>query len=123
MSKVRPAELAARLERGEQLFVLDIRPESNFHAGHIDGSQNIPVYDDLRRGNTATLEDRLGAIPADRDVVTVCKAGIVAKRATKVLEAEGYEAKTLEGGWRGWRGYQSNSLGYRLKSAVNKLLP
>lgn len=123
MSKIRPAELGKRLDDGEDIFVLDIRPESNFHAGHIDGSRNIPVYNDLRSGNTAALTDRLGAVPKDAKVVTVCKAGVVAKRATKLLEAEGYEAKTLAGGWRGWRGYQTNSLGYRLKSAVSSLLP
>ncbi|MEF8777667.1 MAG: hypothetical protein V5A36_02015 [Natronomonas sp.] len=35
-----------------------------------------------------------GAI--DRDVVVVCKMGVVAKRATSVLRGEGYDAATLQ---------------------------
>ncbi|MEF8791669.1 MAG: rhodanese-like domain-containing protein [Haloarculaceae archaeon] len=123
MSGIRPEELDDRLGAAseEEPFLLDIRPESAFESGAIDRSHNVPVYDDLRRGDESTLRDRLGDVPADRDVVVVCKMGVVARRATSVLRAEGYDASTLLGGMSGWTGYRNGSLGYRLRSLLWRL--
>ena len=118
MSAIRPDELDERLDSTSPAdpFLLDIRPEPAFESGAIDGSYNVPVYDDLRSGDESTLRDRLGDVPTDRDVVVVCKMGIVAKRATSVLADEGYDAATLRGGMSGWRGYQKDSLFFKLRS-------
>lgn len=123
MSSIRPAELDDRLgsPSGDGPFVLDIRPESAFESTAIDRSHNVPVYDDLRRGDESTLRDQLGDVPADRDVVVVCKMGMVAKRATRVLRDEGYDAATLLGGMSGWNGYRSGSLSYKFRSLVWRL--
>jgi rhodanese-related sulfurtransferase len=123
MSSIRPAELDDRLEStsGDEPFLLDIRPESAFESDAMDRSHNVPVYDELRRGDESTLRERLADVPTDRDVVVVCKMGVVAKRATRVLEDEGYDASTLLGGMSGWRGYQSDSLSYKLRSVIWRL--
>ncbi|MBP1921895.1 rhodanese-related sulfurtransferase [Halorubrum alkaliphilum] len=116
MSRIRPDELDERLDAGDRPFLLDIRPETEFAAGAIDGSHNVPVYDDLQRGDKSALRKRLGEIPDDEPVVVVCKMGIVAKRATRFLDEQGYDATTLAGGMSGWNGYQKGSWGYRLRS-------
>ena len=117
MSKIRPEELDDRLASGTGgPFVLDIRPSSAFHREAIDGSHNVPVYDDLRGGDEAALRDRLDEIPTDREIVVVCKMGVVAKRATSLLDDEGYDARTLLGGMSGWTGYQNGSWSYKLRS-------
>jgi len=116
MSRIRPDELDERLGTDDEPSLLDIRPESDYGSGAIDGSRNVPVYDDLRSGDDAVLRRRLDEIPDDREVVTVCKMGIVAKRATRVLDEAGYEASTLSGGMSGWNGYERGSLGYKIRS-------
>ncbi|EFW93393.1 Rhodanese domain protein [Haladaptatus paucihalophilus DX253] len=121
MSKIRPDELDERLDANDAPFVLDIRPRKAFQSDHIDGSRNVPVYDELRAGNEDALRGRLGKIPQDRPVITVCKMGVVATRATSVLDDEGYDATTLAGGMSGWRGYRNGSLGYRLRSLLWRL--
>jgi rhodanese-related sulfurtransferase len=119
MTRIRPAELDARLASGgDEPFVLDIRPRESYRAGAIDNSHNVAVYTELRRGNEAALRDQLDALPQEGEIVVVCKMGIVAKRATSVLREEGYDASTLLGGMSGWRGYQNGSLGYRLRSLL-----
>jgi rhodanese-related sulfurtransferase len=123
MSTIRPPELDERLTSGDAPFVLDVRPRENYQREHIDGSHNVPVYDDLRGGDENALRSRLDEIPDDAEVVTVCKAGVVARRATSVLDDEGYDAKTLTGGMRGWTGYRNGSLSYRLLSLLWRLLP
>ena len=123
MSAIRPSELATRLESepDERPFVLDIRPASAYRSDAIDGSHNLPVYDELRRGNDDALLDRLEAVPADREVVVVCKMGVVAKGATGLLADEGYDAATLLGGMHGWNGYHDGSLLYRVRSLIWRL--
>ena len=116
MSRILPAELDERLGTDDEPLLLDIRPESNYDGGAIEGSRNVPVYDDLRGGDEAALRRRLDEIHDDREVVTVCKMGIVAKRATRVLDEAGYEASTLAGGMSGWNGYERGSLGYKIRS-------
>ena len=121
MNAIRPEELDERLSAGPEPHVLDIRPSSSYEDGSIEGSDNIPVYDELRSGNESALRDRLDAIPSDREVVVVCKMGIVAKKVTRLLEAEGYDATTLRGGMSGWNGYQKGSLTYKVRSLFWKL--
>jgi len=118
VSTVRPAAVDERLESGDDPFVLDIRPTASYQRAAIDGSYNIPVYSDLQRGNDDAFRDQLGEIPQDRDVVVVCKMGVVAKRATGILREEGYEAATLLGGMSGWSGYQNGSISYKLRSLL-----
>lgn len=121
MSSIRPDELDTRLESGEQPFLLDIRPRSDFRERAIEDSHNVPVYTDLQRGDESALRDRLDTIPTGTEVVVICKMGIVARRATGVLVEEGYDASTLLGGMSGWAGYQNGSLGYKLRSLLWKI--
>ena len=122
MSRIRPADLDDRHSTDACPFVLDIRPEADYHDDAIEGSYNVPVYDELRGGDETALRDRLDEIPTDRQVVVVCKMGIVAKRARSVLSDAGYDAVTLAGGMHGWNGYQNGSLGYKLRSLLWKIL-
>ena len=118
MTRVLPSELAERFAAGDRPFVLDIRPESNYHDGAIEGSHNLPVYGALRSGDDSALREHLDDVPTDEEVVVVCKMGVVAKRATRVLREEGYDAATLAGGMQGWNGYHDGTLLYRLRSLV-----
>jgi tRNA 2-selenouridine synthase len=38
------------LELAEKTPVVDVRSPSEFHAGHIPGAFNIPLFDDKERG-------------------------------------------------------------------------
>ena len=122
MARILPPDLEDRLAEGDRPFLLDIRPEADYRADAIDGSHNVPVYDDLRGGDEAALRDHLNEIPDDSEVVVVCKMGVVAKRGTRILEEEGYDAATLAGGMSGWNGYLNGSLSYRLRSFVWRLI-
>jgi rhodanese-related sulfurtransferase len=118
MTRMLPADLDERLSADDSPFVLDIRPESDYRDDAIEGSYSVPVYDALRGGEETPLRNRLDEVPSDREVVVVCKMGVVAKRATGVLDDAGYDAATLAGGMHGWNGYRNGTLTYRLRSLV-----
>ena len=88
-------ELAARLRRGD-LVVLDVRPESEFRAGHIAGARSVPISE-LRRN--------LRALPKDVEVVAYCRGPycVYADDAVRELNRRGYRAQRLEDGYPEWK--------------------
>jgi rhodanese-related sulfurtransferase len=88
-------ELMTRLRKGDVVLV-DVRPAEEFEAGHIEGARSIPLDE---------LEDRLGELPADREVVAYCRGPICAYAhdAVRRLRASGRRARRLEEGWPEWR--------------------
>jgi rhodanese-related sulfurtransferase len=87
--------LLERLARGEVVLV-DVRPEEEYAAGHIEGARSIPLSE---------LERRLTELPADTEVVAYCRGPFCAfaHEAVRRLQAEGRRARRLEDGWPEWR--------------------
>src|ERR687895_1200651 len=88
-------ELARRLQNGDDLVVLDVRPTAEYAAGHVPGAVSIPVGE-LRR--------RLAELPADREVVAYCRGPYCAfaHEAVAVLRQAGLSARRLEDGLPEW---------------------
>jgi hydroxyacylglutathione hydrolase len=77
-----PDGLATRIGAGEDLVVLDVRDRKEFAGGHIAGSVHIPYGE---------LLDRLGELPADRAIATVCSGGKRSGLAASILQREGFD--------------------------------
>ena len=88
-------ELVRRLAGGD-VVLIDVRPQEEFAAGHIDGARSVPIDE---------LERRLAELPADREVVAYCRGPFCAyaHEAVRKLRAAGHEARRLEDGWPEWR--------------------
>lgn len=88
-------ELLRRLASGDAILV-DVRPEEEFAAGHIEGARSIPIEE---------LQRRLDELPADREVVAYCRGPFCAyaHEAVRTLEDSGRKARRLEDGWPEWR--------------------
>lgn len=78
----------------ERPFLLDVRTPTEFAAGHIPDSVNIPV-DDLR--------SRLGELPKDREIAAYCKVGQRGYLATRILCQAGLTAMNVSGGYLTYR--------------------
>jgi rhodanese-related sulfurtransferase/DNA-binding MarR family transcriptional regulator len=89
-------ELARRLQDGDNLVVLDVRPAAEYAAGHLPGAVSIPVGE-LRR--------RLAELPADREVVAYCRGPYCAfaHEAVVLLREAGVSARRLEDGLPEWQ--------------------
>ncbi|MDQ7842330.1 MAG: rhodanese-like domain-containing protein [Armatimonadota bacterium] len=72
----------ARLDSGEKTFILDVREESEFAAGHIPGAVNIPIR---------TLGKNLDRLPPkDAMIIVVCRSGMRAAYVTMTLNLLGW---------------------------------
>jgi adenylyltransferase/sulfurtransferase len=91
------ATLKARLDRGDRLFILDVREPSEFQICRIPGSTLIPLGE---------LSRRLAELPsgADRpDIVVHCKMGGRSAKAVKQLVDAGFtRVENLKGGILEW---------------------
>lgn len=88
-------ELAERLERGRAIL-LDVRPGTEFAAGHIAGARSAPIDD---------LPATVSKLPKSRDVVAYCRGPycVYADDAVRLLRAKGFQARRLEDGFPEWR--------------------
>ncbi|MFB6096735.1 MAG: rhodanese-like domain-containing protein [Haloferacaceae archaeon] len=98
---VQPSRVA---DRPDDVFVLDIRPRYSYEETHIEGSHNLPVYDQVAGGNFIGLDASLEAVPDDEEIAVVCFSGSTAAVAAAYLRERGYDAKPLAGGIAGWNG-------------------
>ena len=89
---ITPQALQERLERGENLFVLDIRREADYKAGHIETARNIWWFD---------IGKNLDKLPKDRVILATCYSGQSAGQVVGALTVMGYEALSLAGGMNG----------------------
>ncbi|MFA5083161.1 MAG: metalloregulator ArsR/SmtB family transcription factor [Hydrogenophilaceae bacterium] len=90
-------EILELAKRGE-VVVLDVRPETEFAAGHLPYAQSMPL---------AEVQKRLADLPRDKPVVAYCRGPfcLMAKEAVELLNKEGFRAIRLEDGVAEWRAH------------------
>jgi len=88
-------ELLRRLARGD-VVILDVRPGTEFAAGHLPGAIHIPLEE---------LAERIGELPRDHEVVAYCRGQycVLAHDAVRLLNAAGLEARRATDGVLEWR--------------------
>ncbi len=88
-------ELLAGLASGE-VALLDVRPEEEYEAGHLPEAINIPLE---------RLEDMLGKLPKDREIVAYCRGPycVLSHEAVQRLRQLGYRVRRFEEGYPEWK--------------------
>jgi rhodanese-related sulfurtransferase len=75
-------------------FVLDVRQPEEWNQGHIEGATLIPLGD---------LSARLSELPADQDIVIVCRSGNRSAQGRDILRDGGLSRSTsMSGGMNEW---------------------
>ncbi len=91
---ISPKDLKARLDRGDDLLVIDVREPHEVEICRIPGTTLIPLK---------TLPERVGELPRDRDIVVHCKLGGRSAKAAELLRAAGFtRVQNMSGGIHGW---------------------
>jgi rhodanese-related sulfurtransferase len=95
VESVSAPELHDRLEQGK-VVVLDVRPEAEYRAGHIEGAVSAPLE---------RLESIAPQLPMRREVVAYCRGPycVYADDAVRSLRARGLRARRLDVGFPEWR--------------------
>jgi uncharacterized membrane protein YdjX (TVP38/TMEM64 family)/sulfur relay (sulfurtransferase) complex TusBCD TusD component (DsrE family) len=97
--RVSSAELKQRLDRHDDVVVLDVRSPADYAGplGHIPGSLNIPLEELPKR--LAELESR-----RDRPLAVVCRTNRMSGKAVGLLREAGFkQALLVDDGMLGWQ--------------------
>jgi rhodanese-related sulfurtransferase/DNA-binding transcriptional ArsR family regulator len=88
-------EIVRRVREGET-FVIDVRPQCEYRAGHLPGAVSIPLEE---------LDARLAELPRRRDIVAYCRGPycVLAVEAVRLLREKGFRAVRLDMGVWDWR--------------------
>jgi len=78
----------------DRVMLLDVREPDEWAAGHAPEAVHIPMGD---------LAARLADLPADNEVYVVCRSGGRSARVTAYLNANGWDAKNVDGGMQTWQ--------------------
>jgi rhodanese-related sulfurtransferase len=92
--QVSPAELAGRLEAGEQIPVIDVRSREEWDAVHLP--QSVFLTQEL-------MQEILTSWPKDREFVFLCHHGVRSLDAAAYFAGHGFtRVKSLQGGIDQW---------------------
>ena len=91
------ADVRARMERGEQFLLFDVREDHEWAAGHIPNSKHLGKGI-IERDIEATIPD------VNTEFVLYCGGGYRSALAADALKKMGYtNVISMDGGFRGWK--------------------
>jgi rhodanese-related sulfurtransferase len=76
-----------------EAFLLDVREDDEWAAGHAPVAVHIPV---------GSLAERAGEIPQGREVYVICRSGARSAYAAQALAAAGWKTVNVADGMTGW---------------------
>ncbi|MDT7603436.1 MAG: sulfur-carrier protein adenylyltransferase/sulfurtransferase [Acidobacteriota bacterium] len=95
MEEITATELKARLDRGDDLQIIDVREPNEYETARLEGSKLIPL---------AQVLNRVGEIDESRETVVHCKGGVRSAKAIEALTRAGFKGRllNLKGGITAW---------------------
>jgi adenylyltransferase/sulfurtransferase len=95
MEEITAAELKQRLDRGDDLQLIDVREPNEYDIARIPGTKLIPL---------GQVAERMGEIEEGRETIVHCKGGVRSARAIEALTRAGFKGKlvNLKGGITAW---------------------
>jgi rhodanese-related sulfurtransferase len=95
MEEITSTELKQRLDKGDDIQLIDVREDNEVAIARIPNAVHIPL---------AQVLTRMNEIDPTRETVVHCKGGGRSARAIEALQRSGFQGKliNLKGGILGW---------------------
>ncbi len=94
LSEIDPVEVKARIDRGDNFILIDVREPHEYQIAKIPYAQLIPLGE---------LPKRLAELDPTADYVMHCKSGMRSGKATDLLRQNGFtQVRNMKGGILAW---------------------
>ena len=93
VKQLQAVELKKKLDRGEDIFLLDVRETWEFSLASIEGSENFPMGE---------VVDRQQEFAFEEEIVVICHYGERSQLAAQELVKCGFNVYNLTGGIDTW---------------------
>jgi len=99
------AEFKRRLDSDEVRFIFDLRNKEEFESWRIEGRTPIEALNIPRMHFVAEEEKYLDRFPRDRQIIAICAHGDSSRYSAELLQGQGFDIVSLEGGMDAWSEY------------------
>jgi adenylyltransferase/sulfurtransferase len=95
MEEITATELKQRLDRGDDIQVIDVREPNEYEIARLEGTKLIPL---------GQVVNRMEEIDPNRETVVHCKGGVRSAKAIEALQRAGFKGRlvNLKGGITAW---------------------
>ncbi len=95
MDEITATELKERLDKGDDLQIIDVREPNEYEVARLEGSKLIPL---------GQIVNRQGEIDEGRETIVHCKLGGRSAKAIESLQRAGFKGRlvNLKGGITAW---------------------
>ena len=95
MEEITAKELKERLDRGDDLQIIDVREPNEYETARIEGAKLIPL---------GQVANRMSEIDASRETIVHCKLGGRSAKAIETLTRANFAGRllNLKGGITAW---------------------
>jgi molybdopterin/thiamine biosynthesis adenylyltransferase/rhodanese-related sulfurtransferase len=94
VAEIAPLEVKAKLDRGENFQLIDVREPHEWQIGHIPGAKLIPLGE---------LPKRVNELDSAVEIVAHCKSGVRSAKACDFLRQAGFKkVSNMSGGILAW---------------------
>lgn len=95
IKEVTPKEVESRLEKEEDVEVIDVREDEEVAQGMIGNARHIPLGE---------LPDELESLDKKKEYVMVCRSGGRSMKAAQLMDEQGFNVSNMAGGMLKWDG-------------------
>ena len=93
MATSTPVEVKAKIDRGDDFQLIDVREPHEYQICNIPTAKLIPLGD---------LPKRVNELDRNREIVAHCKSGVRSGKAVDFLKQAGFRARNMKGGILAW---------------------
>ena len=84
------------MQNADDIYIIDVRSESEFMTGHIQGAHNVPL-DKIETTFKELITDNM-----DANILVYCQSGGRSKKASEILSNMGFTNVNNFGGLDSW---------------------
>jgi rhodanese-related sulfurtransferase len=92
---IKVIEVKQKIDRGEDIILLDVRTDKEFKSGHLKNAVHIPI---------TQLKDRIHELDREKETIVYCYNGFRSRAGGNVLVSEGFKkVRNMAAGIQGWK--------------------
>lgn len=95
MKEITPSELQEKLEKGEELELIDVREEEEVQEGMIKEAKHVPMGD---------IPNYVDQLDKEKEYIFICRSGRRSENVCMYLQDQGFKVVNMVGGMLEWKG-------------------
>lgn len=94
-SDIKVIDVKQKIDRGEDIVLLDVRTDKEFNSGHLKNAVHIPI---------TRLKERINELDKEKETIVYCHSGVRSRTGSNILVSLGFKkVRNMAAGIQGWK--------------------